>query len=332
MKNDKYIQQFFTGTVISWIFSLIVLALALYSIASGSPGDAGSVLQGTLGVAVAFAGAFVAIKIAAVANKTIQLQMENEQLEEWRVHVKKAMSEFTKVRISFENLYCSAIGVMTIFGNNMQSAIERLKDHPDFKDADPNQKSQILFSMVSNDQMSIERNKELQRCLMDFSEKLDDFRRNSWACIFYDKLNSAKSASVKSHEGDYLYVKFPALLKIASRQTQGALVEAFNSCTKQYQSGIDELFILCNCFGEDSKIKNSNCKDLLTLAKSFEFTQDEFIKACEMIMNKDSFKQIFPDVDKAEPFMHATANSGSYCYSVSIGLSNAAKNLPHGQD
>ncbi|MDL5048053.1 hypothetical protein QQ054_18720 [Oscillatoria amoena NRMC-F 0135] len=62
MKNDKYIQQFFTGTVISWIFSLIVLALALYSIASGSPGDAGSVLQGTLGVAVAFAGAFVAIK------------------------------------------------------------------------------------------------------------------------------------------------------------------------------------------------------------------------------------------------------------------------------
>jgi len=101
-KSEKYIKQFLGGTLISWIVSLLILTCALILVTSGNYGDAGSMLQGTLGVAVAFAGAFVAIKIASVANNTIHAQMEREELTDWRTNVNQAMTEHTKVRITFE--------------------------------------------------------------------------------------------------------------------------------------------------------------------------------------------------------------------------------------
>ena len=112
MKDDlkNHSRDFTRYCIIIWVVSLVLFSIFLVclqvagNIADAS-GSAGSILQGTLGVAVAFAGAWVAIKIAATANLTVANQDRREFVKESTEAVEKVTADFLQVRSNFEQIW-----------------------------------------------------------------------------------------------------------------------------------------------------------------------------------------------------------------------------------
>lgn len=102
-----------SATAFWWWFVLILVvssASAYFGSKLGSDlATMGQLLGGTLGVAVAFAGAYAAYKIATFANDTLKLQERREAFRTANETLEKSIGEILNVQLHFESLLRLAV-------------------------------------------------------------------------------------------------------------------------------------------------------------------------------------------------------------------------------
>jgi hypothetical protein len=173
----------------------------------------GALLEGTLGVAIAFAGAWVAIQIASSGNKLadkantiaeisrgiIREQKRREEFEECTSRVEEVIGLFNTVRASFEKLFLALL-VLREFCISKSSYVEEYNQIVSQSNKFENNKesqAQLLENLnhLRNEILPKECEFELDEIkisLKDLEKSLRNFFSNVWATAVWNCLADTK--------------------------------------------------------------------------------------------------------------------------------------------
>jgi len=132
--KSKVVSEFLKYAIIISIISVILL-IGIFFLFNGEADfrrfePLSTLFQGTIGLAVAFAGAWVAIKIASIATLTIQKEKDREDFMAVNQLIKEGLSPYFKLGDKLSDLYLQYI----IEKPTIDSYVKEIGKDPDWRD------------------------------------------------------------------------------------------------------------------------------------------------------------------------------------------------------
>ena len=281
----------FVFLVISTAVIAILLLFGRISTWSNEASGAGSLLQGTLGVSVALAGAYVAIRIAQSANNIIENEQRRGQFDFAINKLEQAFALHHKVKMSLEQFQRSALYLMS-------AASDTIKDDEIRKICNSSKGCDLIAigkSIQNRQDLFFEETSRSRDCLTAFEDlrkTLNAYLTNPWCIVIQNSLalrqteecllnyQELKSGSLHIKPSSHLQDVCFALRNedcfklIACAIWAGIYAYECKISNARVESGIDRTFHLMGSLNSNGDHSIGRIK-LLYIYSRFQYTNEE---------------------------------------------------------
>lgn len=201
-KTYKNVDKKFYQYVIAILLVTVGVVILLFLFFKGDDnklGSIGSILQGSIGVAVSLAGAIVAIRIANLGTDIVEREVRRDDLVKFNEILMETTTPFKELANSLTNFFVSA----KMLNNKIKELVNKTLNNPDYDSKETVEK--LVSPMLSFDE---EFQSAMIKSIEEIANRLSDITKSPYSFYLWKYITNKRKTQFKNHEA-FCLTEFP---------------------------------------------------------------------------------------------------------------------------